>query len=168
MIKFGEWMPDQPDFQNAGSTEAQNVLPSASGYAPIKTLEVLSGAADNRIRGIFPAKDNSGNIKLFIGDAGKLYEFDASDSGLDSIGKGGGYTLSDDEYWKFVQFGDRVIAAGGTGETLQSYVLGSSSAFADVSGSPKAKFIASVRDFIMSAYIDEGSGEVPYLSLIHI
>ena len=162
MIKFGEWMPDQPDFQNAGSTEAQNVLPSASGYAPIKTLEALSGAADNRIRGIFPAKDNSGNIKLFIGDAGKLYEFDASDSGLDSIGKGGGYTLSNDEYWKFVQFGDRVIAAGGTGETLQSYVLGSSSTFADVSGSPKAKFIASVRDFVMSAYIDEGSGEVPY------
>ena len=51
-ISFGEWLPDQPDFQNVGATEAKNVVASASGYTPIKELEALSAAADNRIRGI--------------------------------------------------------------------------------------------------------------------
>ena len=66
MIKFGEWLPDQPDFQNVGATEAKNVVASASGYTPIKELEALSAAADNRIRGIFPAKNTSSNVKLFV------------------------------------------------------------------------------------------------------
>ena len=26
MIKFGEWLPDQPDFQDVGATEAKNVI----------------------------------------------------------------------------------------------------------------------------------------------
>jgi len=162
MIQFGEWLPDQPDFQNVGATEAKNVMPSASGYTPIKALEALSGAADNRIRGIFPAKDTSSNIKLFAGDAGKLYLFDATDSGLDDVSKSGGYSLQSEDYWRFVQFGNRVIAAGGINAPTQQFVVGTDTAFSDLTGCPKAKFVANVRDFVMTAHIDESGTTTPY------
>ena len=118
MIKFGEWLPDQPDLENVGVTVATNVIPAISGYRPINSFQAVSGAGDAPLKGIFASKDNSGNVKLFAGNATKLYEFDSSDSSLSSIGKVGGYTLADTEYWKFVQFGTSVIASGGVGETL--------------------------------------------------
>ena len=59
--------------------------------------------------------------------------------------------------------GDDVIAAGGVGETPQKFGLGTSSAFADLGGTPpKADFIAVVRDFVWLANVDTGSGRVPY------
>ena len=162
MIRFGEWLPDQPDFQNVGATEAKNVIPASSGYRAINALSSFSSAADNRIRGIIAAKDPSNNVKLFAGDAGKLYLFDASDSGLDSVSAGGGYSLGADDYWRFVQFGNYLVAVGGTGTATQKFLLGTDSAFSDLSGAPKAKFIANVRDFVMTAHIDESGTTTPF------
>lgn len=164
MIKFGEWLPDQPDFQNVGATEAKNVMPSASGYVPIKELEELSAlaVADNRIRGIFPAKDNTSNIKLFAGDAGKLYQFNSSTSALDDVSDTGGYSLQSEDYWRFVQFGSRVIAVGGVNAVTQEFVVGTDTAFSALTGCPKAKFVANVRDFVMTAHIDESGTTTPY------
>lgn len=162
MIKFGEWLPDQPDFQNVGATEAKNVIASASGYTPIKELEALSTAADNRIRGIFPAKDTSSNVKLFVGDGGKLYLFDQTDSGLDDVSVGGGYSLTSEDYWRFVQFGSYVVAVGGTNVATQKFLLGTDTAFSALSGAPKARFVANVRDFVMTAHIDESGTTTPF------
>ena len=138
MIKFGEWLPDQPDLENAGVTVANNVIPAISGYRPINSFQAVSNAGDAILKGIFASKDNSDNVKLFAGNASKLYEFNSSNSNLTSIGKGGGYSLSDSERWRFVQFGTSVIASGGIGETLQEFTLGTDSAFADLANAPKA------------------------------
>ena len=163
MIKFGEWLPDQPDLENKGVTVAENVIPAFEGYRSLNSLANLSNQATNEIKNIFSAKDNSGNVKLFAGDAGKLYEFNSGTSNLDDISKGGGYTLTDAERWRFVQFGTSVIVAGGIAETLQEFTLGTDSVFADLGGTPpKADFIAVVRDQVWTANIDEGSGRVPF------
>ena len=162
MIKFGEWLPDQPDLNGSGVTVAKNVIPALSGYRSVNALNQVSNAGDAPLKGMFPAKDNSGNVKLFAGNATKLYEFDASNSNLTSVGKGGGYSLADGEYWRFVQFGTSVIASGGIGETLQEFTLGSDSAFADLANAPKADFMVVVRDQVWIANIDEGSGRVPF------
>jgi len=162
MIKFGEWLPDQPDLENAGVTVANNVIPAISGYRPINSFQSVSNAGDAILKGIFASKDNSGNVKLFAGDASKLYEFNAGNSNLTSIGKGGGYSLTDAEYWRFVQFGTSVIASGGIGETLQEFTLGSDSAFADLANAPKADFMAIIRDQVWIANIDEGAGRIPF------
>ena len=37
-LKFGEWMPDQPDFENAGATVATNCYAGATSYKPLKQL----------------------------------------------------------------------------------------------------------------------------------
>ena len=163
LIQFGEWLPDQPDFMNAGVTVATNVIPAFNGYKPIKNFVAYSGAATDTIRGIYAGKDDSGNVKLFAGDATKLYEFDATDSGLDDISKAGGYDLTGAEKWRFVQFGDTVIAAGGVGEELQKFQIGTDTAWSNLGGSPpKADFIAVVRDFVWTANIATGSGRIPY------
>lgn len=163
MIQFGEWTPDQADLLNPGVTVATNVMPAAQGYHSMNSFVPYSNAATGTIKGIFAAKDTSDNTKLFAGDATKLYLHNSGTNNLDDIKKAGGYTLTDQERWRFVQFGDYLIAAGGTGEALQSFQLGVSSAFADLSASaPKADFIAVVRDFLWTANIDEGAGRKPY------
>ena len=73
MINFGEWLPDQPDFTNAGVVEATNVIPAFNGYRPLNQFISFSNAASGTIRGIYAAKDNAGNVKLFAGDEAKLY-----------------------------------------------------------------------------------------------
>ena len=75
MIEFGEWLPDQPDYLNKGVTTALNCYPSATGYRSVKAFQAVSGAATNTIAGVFAAKENSGNVKLFAGDDTKLYVF---------------------------------------------------------------------------------------------
>ena len=89
------------------------LIPAISGYRPINSFQAVSNAGDAVLKGIFASKDNSGNVKLFAGNASKLYEFNSGNSNLTSIGKGGGYSLTNDEKWRFVQFGTSVIASGG-------------------------------------------------------
>jgi len=166
MIQFGEWLPDQPDFLNAGVVTAENVIPALNGYRPLNAFNSLSNATGgSTIKGIYAAKDNGGNIKLFVGDADKLYTFNPSTNNLDDVSKAGSpaYDLISGERWRFVQFGEYVIASGGTGEELQKWQLGTDTAFSDLSvAAPKADYLAVVRDFIWTANIDEGSGRVPY------
>ena len=163
MIPFGEWLPDQPDFSNPGLIEATNVIPAAAGYRVFPQSVAYSNAASGNIRGVFAAKDNNGNAKLFAGDDTKLYEFNPATNNLDDISKAGGYSLTGGERWKFVQFGEYIIATGGTGEIPQKFQLGTDTVFSDVSGSPaRADDCAVVRDFVFLANVDEGSGRIPY------
>ena len=164
MITLGEWLPDQPDTNNTVVT-AENCIPAAQGYRSMNSFVEYSEAADSKILGIFAAKDAADNTKLFAGDAGKLYLHNTSTNALDDVSKAGtpAYDLTDDERWRFIQFGDNVIAAGGIGEELQKFQVGTDSAFSNLAGSPpKADHIAVVRDFVWVGNIDEGSGRVPF------
>jgi hypothetical protein len=163
MINFGEWLPDQPDYNNAGVTVAENVIPALGGYRSLNDFVAYSNAATGTILNIFAAKDDDGLVQLFAGDATKLYKFDTSTNNLDDVSKVGGYDLTGSERWEFAQFGNKVIATGGIGEEPQVWTLGTSTAFADLAGSPpKGDFLAVVRDFVWIANADDGSGRVPY------
>lgn len=163
-VNFGEWLPDQPETINQGVTVAKNCVPAANGYRSIKELAPLSGAATDKLRGIVAGKDNDGNTSLFAGDASNLYKFNATTSALDDVTQAATtHSLQDGERWRFVQFGETMIAAGGTGEALQKFTLGSDTTFSDLGGSPpKADYIAVVRDQVWLASIDEGSGKIPF------
>ena len=156
MIPFGEWLPDQSDFQNPGSTVATNVIPAARGYRPFFGLSEVSQAADNRIRGIYATKDTNDTIFIFVGDSGKLYKMNNGTFALADV-KSGTYSLSGDEQWRFVRFGDDVIASGSDSDVLQKFTIGTSSAFSAISGAPAAKFLAVVRDFVVTANVTYSS-----------
>lgn len=162
MIPFGEWLPDQSNLSNPGCTVAENVLPAARGYKPFKSLAPLSNAADSRLRGFYASKRSDGTVDLFAGDAGKLYKFNDTNSNLDDVSDTGGYSVASDGQWRFVQFGDDVIASSGLSDTLQKYTIGTSSTFSAISGAPAAKFLAVVRDFVVTANVNYSSTDHPY------
>jgi hypothetical protein len=162
MIEFKDWLPDQPAYLNKGVTTALNCYPSAVGYRSVNAFQAVSGAATNKIAGVFAAKDNNGNVKLFAGDATKLYVFGGAGNALVDASKAGGYNIGASGRWRSTQFGDKLLVAGGTGEEVQKWQLGTDTSFSDLSAScPNADFITVVRDQVWVASIDDGSGKKP-------
>jgi hypothetical protein len=146
-IDFGEWMPDQAGITGA-IQEAYNVIPQAIGYSPLPEAVDLSGSASETLTNAFATK-YGGTTTVFAAGTTKLFKLDSTDLSLDDVSKSGGYTTADRFY--FVQFGQRLIAANGNSK-LQSWDLGSSTAFADLdSAAPTAKFVTVVRDFVVAA-----------------
>ena len=163
MIQFGEFLPDQSDFGNAGVTVATNVIPAAVGYESMQGLSPISNAADTAIVGMIAAADDDGNVALYVADRGKIYQFNTSTGALDNVSKAGNYTTSSDDRWKFVQFGQDVIGTN-FANPIQYITAYSGSNFADLSAdAPKAKYIAVVRDFVMTGYTNDAvDGNKPY------
>lgn len=147
IVPFGEWLPDLPATANPGALIAKNVIPQMHSYRDMKSLASFSNALTSVCLGSFWAQNSSNTVFNFAGDATKLYRLDSGDTWTDVTRTVGGAYSADN--WEFTKFGDRVIAVNKT-DSPQYYDMGTSSAFADLPGSPpSAKTIATVRDFIM-------------------
>jgi len=152
-IQFKEWLPDQPSILDSVS-EANNVIPLAIGYGPFKSAVNYSGAASENLNNCFAAKQDN-DVFIFAGSATKLFKIDNDDLSLVDESKAGGYTGLN--RWQFLQFGSLALASNGS-EKIQSFDVGSSTAFADVSSdAPIAKYITAVRDFVVGANIGAGT-----------
>mgnify|MGYP003627828764 CR=1 FL=1 len=163
MIKFGEFLPDRSAFGSVGTTVAVNVVPSITGYESLDDIAPVSGAADGIIKGMYAATDDDNNFALYAGDSTKLYKLDTTDSSLTNISKAGNYTTAAADRWRFVQFGESVIATN-FGDPIQTITAAASGLFSDLSAdAPKAKYIAVVRDFVFTGYnYDATDGTKPY------
>ena len=153
-VKVGEWLPDLPEHNNPGATEAKNCVAEAMSYRDFKALQTFSDALDNPCVGAFWLQSSGGTVFNFAGDDTKLYRLD-SNSTWTNVSQAGDYTGVTN--WEFTKFGDRVIAVN-INDVPQYYDVGVSSLFADLPGSPpNAKHIAVVRDFIVLGSINDGS-----------
>jgi hypothetical protein len=163
MIQFGQFLPDQSEFNNAGVTVANNVIPAAVGYESMQGLSPISGAADENIVGMIAAADDDGNTALYAADRTKIYQYNTTTSALDNVSKAGNYSTGADDRWRFVQFGEDVIGTN-FANPIQYIAAYTGSNFADLSAdAPKAKYIAVVRDFVMTGYTnDVTDGNKPY------
>lgn len=162
MIKFGEWLPDQPALDNPGTTEAKNVIPALTGYRCFRQLSEVSGAADTTINGMFAGKDDDGNVAIYVGDTSKLYRFNAADSSLTDKSKAGGYTTSTDDRFRFAQFGE-VLLATNFDDAIQAQTVAAGGAFADLGAPHRAKYITVVRDQVFTGFTHDGTdGQKPY------
>ena len=150
-IQFEEWLPDQPSITSL--RDAKNVYPTSVGYAPFNNQVDFSGSASENINSLFGAKYGD-EVAIFAGGATKLFKLDATDLSLDDVSKTGGYSGGT---WKFCQFGKVIIGANNQSK-LQSWEIGTSSAFADLdTNAPIAKYVTVVRDFVVTANIDAGT-----------
>lgn len=150
-IQFEEWLPDQPSITSL--RDAKNVYPTSIGYAPFANSVDYSGSATENLNSVFGSKYGD-EVAIFAGSAGELYKLDATDLSLDIVSKAGGYTGNT---WNFVQFGKVVICANNQ-DKLQSWTIGTSSAFADLNANaPIAKYVTVVRDFVVTANLDAGT-----------
>ena len=93
-------------------------------------------------------------VVIFAGSTDKIFKLDATDLSLDDKSKSGGYSGNT---WHFCQFG-KVVIGSNNQDKLQSWTIGASSAFADLTASaPTAKYVTVVRDFVVTANIGAGT-----------
>lgn len=151
-IFFGDFAPDtfQLDDQ-ADAPDLLNVIPRGDGFGPIRGLAEWTTALPSRCRGLFYARTSNGSVAIFAGTSTRLYQLNNTTLAWIDVSKGGSsYTvLNADESWQFVQFNNFVIAVQAN-TAPQVFDLTSSTAFADLGGSPpQARYIAIVNRFVV-------------------
>lgn len=146
-VTFGEWMPDQSGISGS-LTDAKNVVSQAIGYGPFPTPVSFSSAAAENLTSLYAAKAPDSNTYFFAAGLSKIYTVSGSGT-LTQVNTG--LTTGANDRVRFTQFGKSVIICNNA-EKLKSWVLGTSSTFAEVaSTAPIAKFITVVRDFVVVA-----------------
>lgn len=159
IIPISEFAPDQPDGPGNYSDTILNVLPlTQNSYGPLPSLQAYSSALSARCQGALSVQDSSGNVRVFAGDATKLYRLTSATPA--DVSKVGNYSTPSTGIWSLALFGTRVIATNFV-DPPQSYVEGTSALFADMIStgvtSLKAKYVAIVRDFVVLGYTTDST-----------
>ncbi|NDC95618.1 hypothetical protein EBZ38_03820 [bacterium] len=165
IVKFGEWTPDTLDYDGgAAATVARNCLPQGDNYKPFAAFGYTTAAISGTIVGLFSCRDTSDNVHVFVGTTTRLYKLSGT-TWTDVTRASGNYTMGNDGWWSFTVYGNRVIATNYLDE-VQSYVIGSSTQFAALAGSPpKARGVTVVNDFVVLYGIDGYSQRVQWSAL---
>lgn len=180
-FSLGAWLPDLPKTLSAyGKGNIVDPLPLEDAYflRPGKTSGSYVGFPMNEhastfnfypeiATSIFTATAEDGVRYMFVGTDLKLRLFNSGTGDFTDVSNplnsGGNYTGSYLNYWSFCQYGNRVIATNGT-DPVQSYVLGSSSTFENLAGSPpRAKVVFTFGNFVILANLlaDADIGTAP-------
>src|SRR5687768_3359675 len=72
LIPFAEYRPDMPAL-GEWSRDATNVVPAEASYRPLNSLSGVSNALTARAQGAAWFRGTGGAVKMFAGDATKLY-----------------------------------------------------------------------------------------------
>jgi hypothetical protein len=156
-ISFGEWLPDQPSVTGA-LMKAENVYSRAIGYGGVPSAVDYTQAASEPLNNVVAGKNPDGSTTIFAGSQTNLYKLDTTDMSLDDV-SGATYATPTDQRWRFTQFGNRVIAANGA-DKLQGWLLGTSTAWADLSAvAPTSRYVTVVRDFVVTGHV---SSSLPF------
>lgn len=149
-IPFAAWEPDRSELAGL-SVSIKGALSTGSTYGPWPSLAAYRGGVtiDGAAIGAGTFYGTDGGAATFLGDATKLYRMLG---GVPTdVSKSGGYSADTDWAWTFTQFGNNIIASA-RGAPVQRYILGSSSAFEDLSGSPPtADLTGRIRQWLILA-----------------
>jgi len=160
-IPFGEWLPSQPDFKNPGCVIADNVIPTPSGYGPVRALVDQSQSAASQVFGAVQMFDNSGSSLIVGGvDDGLFVRRSSitSTGSLTSIGAG--------EAWDFAQFNDFVFATAVNNSPQYLTDIDSDNTWSAAPGSPpNAKRCAKVGDFLMMGNLPASPSGIQWSSI---
>lgn len=135
--KFPPYAPDRSNLMTGVSTLIQNVFPRYDGYGPVPSLIDFTQSLPGTCRGLFFARNSDGSITVFGATATNLYVLNNTNFSWTNVSLGGGpyASVTIDRNWEFVQFNNVVICVQ-QNVAPQSFVLGSSTAFANLGGSP--------------------------------
>jgi hypothetical protein len=151
VLPFGEYAPDVTAYKVASAQVVSNVLPRADGYGPAADFVAFTSALAGACRGFFYARKTDGSIAVFAGTSTKLYLLSNTDFTWSDVSKAAGTysALPTADQWQFAQFGNFVIAVQAN-TAPQVFDLTSSTAFADLGGSPpQARYISVVGRFVV-------------------
>lgn len=152
MIALGEWRPDLPE-QGSHLVDAKNVIADATSYRSFPSMAVYSSALNSACTGAVAVK-SVGTPSNFAGTATKLYLL--SGATYNDVSIAANYTGSTENRWSFATYGKRVIATN-LSDNPQSYVLGTSALFADLTTLVKGRYVGVVREFVVFAYTNDAT-----------
>jgi hypothetical protein len=164
IVPFAEFAPDQPPI-GAATRHVLNVVPKTpASYGPVYELEERGNSLSSTCQGANAFRSTvDGAAVNFAGDATNLHSWDGS---AWSDVSGATYSTPTDGGWEFEQFNNTVIATNGV-DTMQQWSIGTSSAFvtmvstsASTDAAPIARYIATVRDFLMAGYLSTNRAAV--------
>lgn len=151
LLQWGSYAPDTADYEATSTHDILNVVPRGDGYGPFPSFSKFTQALPAACRGAFYALNSDGTVTTFAGTATKLYKLNNTDYSWTDVSKGAASysSLSSDAQWQFAQFGNLVFATQ-KNVVLQVFTLGSSTAFADNSGSPpQAAYVSIIGRFLV-------------------
>jgi len=155
-VPFPAWVPDLSDQETATSQDVQNVLARADGWGPFPSFQAFSQSLPAPCQGFFKGVNADGSVAIFAGTATNLYLLNDNTLTWTNVSLGGGpYAgLGTAQNWSFCQFNSLIIAVQFS-VVPQVFTLGSSTAFANLAGSPpQASFVAVVNRFIFLSGIN--------------
>lgn len=154
-VPFAEFAPDRAAYDPQYCDVALNVLPELQGYGPFPALQPFTTAASGQVYGFAAMRKSAGSYDLFLGTATTLEKYNSSTTAWDDVSSGT-YSLAPPAAWGMAQFGPYAIAVN-SGNAPQVFDLDSSSAFADLGGSPpRAQKVMVVGDFlVMLSLVDD-------------
>jgi hypothetical protein len=160
-VILGEWLPDQPALDNPGLIEARNCLPVDGSYTDFPSVVTYDDALADPPIGAYATIDDSGDPEIYAGTADALYE---------KVGTAwtdrspGPYTSGANDYWRFSQFDNYVIATN-YADVPQRKEVGAAANFADLAGTgaaPNARQVGVINRFVMLGDIDDGTDVLPF------
>lgn len=155
-LQWGDYRPDISELNAKQTRHMRNVVPRADGFGPWKDVSVFTQALPAACRGYFQARSPAdGTVLVFAATATKLYLLNNTTLAWSDVSLGGSSytTIATDAHWSFAQF-NNVIVASHRSIVMQEYTIGSSSAFANLAGSPpQAGKIAVVGRFLVASDI---------------
>ena len=166
-IDLGEWLPDLPDLDNPGLTEAQNVLYYEGSYKQFKPLDPagLDDLSSEPLGGIV----TEGYIYVGLSNSIQRAVNATTGSWTDlSIGSNDSYTTV--SAWRFARYEDWVMGTNGT-DIPQVQTLGSASRFANLSTAsssstaPPANSIGKIGQFILLGWTSVAGYHVQWCAI---
>lgn len=159
-MKLANWSPDSPDFVDAGPvvdfSYADNVIPTSKGYSVMASAEPIGSATlAGACLGAASVLKLAGTRRVFAATTDTIYELS---SGSWSDVTTPALTATSSSRYLFAQFGDATIATNDADQLL----VATSGNFAAISGSPKAKIVFTVPNFVIALNTQDGSGSTAY------
>jgi hypothetical protein len=145
MIPMTGFAPDLDPATPGVLTDCTNLVPTLKGMAGAPTpLDAGAAALPSACRGAAVLSLLNNARRVLAGTQTGLYELTGAT--FTDRSKGGGYTGSTENRWRFAQFGNVSLACNQT-ERIQSSTAG---AFADIATAPHARIIETAAGFVLA------------------
>jgi hypothetical protein len=163
-IQFKDWLPDQPDLNNPGLTEALNVVPigsTESGYQPYSPLST-SGTAMSVLSSpqcslLAPAIGVSVPYVYVSSSRGDLWQTSATTGSFTNYGPG-----ITQPSLALTQYNDLVIASIQL-HGLYQQTVGGTSTFAAITSAPHGSVLGRINEFLITGNIEAAPNSYPHL-----
>lgn len=158
LVQFGEFAPDQPDYNNLGSGNIRNVLPATKdAYGPMSALGSYSSALGAACIGSAFMRAKDATINGFAGTAAKLYRLSGGSTTWADVSIAANYTVAGGETWQFAVM-DQRVTAWNINTVPQTFLVGTDALFSNLSATaPQARYAVVVKDFLFVGNTTDGT-----------